>query len=64
METLSITTPGHLISSVRHAVGFRPHESLVCVTLNSNRVGTTLRINLPTDVTDAGPCAKKTTVPQ
>ncbi|MDB5243418.1 MAG: hypothetical protein JWP57_4043 [Spirosoma sp.] len=61
MEALSTNTAADLISLVHHAPGFRPRESLVCVSLNRNQVGATLRIDLPAEETDPWPCARKTT---
>jgi hypothetical protein len=47
MKTLHITTPADLISPIGHSLGYWPHESLVCVTLQNNRMGATLRLDLP-----------------
>lgn len=47
MEPLTIKTPADVLSFVGHTLGFWPHESLVCITLDANRVGATLRIDLP-----------------
>lgn len=47
MEPLSIKTPADVLSFVGHTLGFWPHESLVCITLADNRVGATLRVDLP-----------------
>jgi hypothetical protein len=48
MEPLTIKTPADVLSFVGHTLGFWPHESLVCITLDANRVGATLRVDLPT----------------
>lgn len=48
MEPLTIKTPADVLSFVGHTLGFWPHESLVCITLDNNRVGATLRVDLPT----------------
>jgi hypothetical protein len=47
METLTIKTPADVLSFVGHTLGFWPSESLVCITLRANRVGATLRVDLP-----------------
>jgi hypothetical protein len=47
MEPLTIKTPADVLSFVGHTLGFWPHESLVCITLDANRVGATLRVDLP-----------------
>ena len=48
MEPLTIKTPADVLSFVGHTLGFWPQESLVCITLDANRVGATLRVDLPT----------------
>lgn len=40
-------TPADVLSFIGHTLGFWPHESLVCITLDANRVGATLRVDLP-----------------
>ncbi|BCW78290.1 DUF4192 domain-containing protein [Arthrobacter sp. NicSoilC5] len=47
MEKLTIKTPPDVLSFIGHTLGFWPQESLVCITLNENSVGATLRIDLP-----------------
>lgn len=47
MEALTIKTPADVLSFVGHTLGFWPQESLVCITLDANRVGATLRVDLP-----------------
>ncbi|MBP2266321.1 hypothetical protein J3A64_001785 [Pseudarthrobacter sp. PvP004] len=47
MNALSIRDPADLLSFIGHTLGFWPQESLVCITLNRNNVGATLRIDLP-----------------
>jgi hypothetical protein len=47
MEKLTITTPSDVLSFIGHTLGFWPQESLVCITLNANSIGATLRIDLP-----------------
>ncbi|NSX35089.1 DUF4192 domain-containing protein, partial [Pseudarthrobacter oxydans] len=47
MEKLTITTPSDVLSFIGHTLGFWPQESLVCITLNQNSIGATLRIDLP-----------------
>jgi hypothetical protein len=47
METLTIKTPADVLSFIGHTLGFWPQESLVCITLDENRIGATLRIDLP-----------------
>jgi hypothetical protein len=47
MEPLTIKTPADVVSFIGHTLGFWPHESLVCITLDANRVGATLRVDLP-----------------
>ena len=47
MEKLTIKTPPDVLSFIGHTLGFWPKESRVCITLNDNSVGATLRIDLP-----------------
>lgn len=47
MEKLTITTPSDVLSLIGHTLGFWPQESLVCITMNDNSIGATLRIDLP-----------------
>jgi hypothetical protein len=47
MENLTIKTPPDVLSFIGHTLGFWPQESLVCITLNENNIGATLRIDLP-----------------
>ncbi|MFC9772483.1 MULTISPECIES: DUF4192 domain-containing protein [unclassified Pseudarthrobacter] len=47
MEKLTITTQSDILSFIGHTLGFWPKESLVCITLNANSIGATLRIDLP-----------------
>ncbi|MHA7299381.1 DUF4192 domain-containing protein [Pseudarthrobacter sp. MDT1-22] len=48
MDTLHITTPADLVSLIGHSLGYWPHESLVCISLQESRMGATLRLDLPT----------------
>ncbi|MHC6220590.1 DUF4192 family protein [Arthrobacter sp. MMS24-S77] len=47
MEALTIKTPANVLSFIGHALGFWPQESLVCITLDTNHVGVTRRVDLP-----------------
>ncbi|MDD0856764.1 DUF4192 family protein [Arthrobacter alpinus] len=47
MERLSIKTPEDFISLMGHTLGYWPKESLVCLTLDGHRIGSTLRVGLP-----------------
>jgi hypothetical protein len=47
METLTIKSPADLLSFIGHSLGFWPHESLVCITVDTDRLGATLRVDLP-----------------
>jgi hypothetical protein len=47
METLTIKSPGDLLSFIGHSLGFWPQESLVCITVDTDRIGATLRVDLP-----------------
>jgi hypothetical protein len=47
MEPPTIKTPADVLSFIGHTLGFWPHESLVCITLDANRAGATLRVDLP-----------------
>lgn len=47
MNALTIKDPADLLSFIGHTLGFWPEESLVCVTLDNDKVGATLRIDLP-----------------
>ncbi|MDQ0144655.1 DUF4192 domain-containing protein [Pseudarthrobacter niigatensis] len=47
MEKLTIKTPSDVLSFIGHTLGFWPQESLVCITMNENSIGATLRIDLP-----------------
>lgn len=44
---LSARSPADLLSYVQHAIGFTPTESLVVMTTSRNRLGATLRVDLP-----------------
>ncbi|MBW4095411.1 MAG: DUF4192 family protein [Acidobacteria bacterium] len=52
MERLSIKTPADFISLMGHSLGFWPQESLVCVNLDGQRIGATVRMDLPTNGQD------------
>ena len=45
--TVSVTSPADVLSYVPHALGFTPVESLVVMTMTGNRLGATLRVDLP-----------------
>ncbi|WP_157372470.1 DUF4192 family protein, partial [Arthrobacter sp. Soil736] len=47
METLTIKSPADLLSFIGHSLGFWPQESLVCITVDTDRLGATLRVDLP-----------------
>jgi hypothetical protein len=47
MNALTIKDPADLLSFIGHTLGFWPQESLVCITLDKDKVGATLRIDLP-----------------
>ena len=47
METLTIKSPADLLSFIGHTLGVWPQESLVCLTLDTNHIGATLRVDLP-----------------
>ena len=59
MDTLHITTPADRVSLIGHSLGYWPHESLVCLTLQHNRMGATLRLDLPTTPEHATTYARK-----
>ncbi|ALV39749.1 hypothetical protein AU252_22860 [Pseudarthrobacter sulfonivorans] len=59
MDTLHITTPADLVSLIGHSLGYWPHESLVCISLQQNRMGATLRLDLPTTPGHAHTYARK-----
>jgi hypothetical protein len=48
-----VASPADVLSYVPHALGFTPVESLVVMTLDGNRLGATLRVDLPAG--SAGP---------
>lgn len=52
MEPLTIKTPADVLSFIGHTLGFWPQESLVCITLASNHVRATLRVDLPKPSTE------------
>ena len=58
METLTIKSPADVLSFIGHTLGFWPKESLVCITLDNNRVGATLRIDLPKHTSERLPYAR------
>jgi hypothetical protein len=58
MEKLTITTPSDVLSFIGHTLGFWPQESLVCITLNENSIGATLRIDLPRETSQELPYAR------
>ncbi|BCW06075.1 DUF4192 domain-containing protein [Arthrobacter sp. NtRootA1] len=45
MNALTIKDPADLPSFIGHTLRFWPQESLVCVTLDNDKVGATLRID-------------------
>jgi len=45
MNALTIKDPADLLSFIGQTLRFWPQESLVCVTLDNDKVGTTLRID-------------------
>ncbi|MFJ5698713.1 DUF4192 domain-containing protein [Arthrobacter sp. NPDC093139] len=47
METLTIKSPADLLSFIGHTLGFWPQESLVCITVDTDHLGATLRVDLP-----------------
>ena len=47
METLTIESSADLLSFIGHTLGFWPQESLVCLTLDINHIGATLRVDVP-----------------
>ncbi|MEW1821220.1 DUF4192 family protein [Arthrobacter sp. NPDC080031] len=47
METLSSKTPADVLSFIGHTLGFWPQKSLVCISLDTNHIGVTLRVDLP-----------------
>ncbi|WP_051483214.1 DUF4192 family protein [Arthrobacter sp. 31Y] len=47
MSALTIKDPADLLSFIGHTIGFWSTESLVCITLDKDNVGATLRIDLP-----------------
>ncbi|BCW05983.1 DUF4192 family protein [Arthrobacter sp. NtRootA1] len=47
MNALTVKDPADLLSFIGHTLGFWPQESLVCITLDKDKVGATLRIDLP-----------------
>ena len=53
MERLSIKTPDDFISLMGYTLGYWPKESLVFITLDDRRIGSTLRVNLPAAGADA-----------
>ena len=59
MDTLHITTPADLVSLIGHSLGYWPHDSLVCLSLQNNRMGATLRLDLPTTPDHAHIYARK-----
>ncbi len=52
MERLSIKTPDDFISLMGHTLGYWPKESLVFITLDNRRIGSTLRVGLPASGVD------------
>ncbi|WP_309108255.1 DUF4192 family protein [Arthrobacter sp.] len=47
METPTIESPADLLSFIGHILVCWPQESLVCLTLDSNHIGATLRVDRP-----------------
>ena len=47
MEKLTIKTPSDVLSFIGHTLGFWPPESLVCITLDKDKVRANLHIDLP-----------------
>nr|WP_281375497.1 DUF4192 domain-containing protein [Arthrobacter wenxiniae] len=52
VERLGIKTPEDFISLMGHTLGYWPKESLVCLTLDGRRIGSTLRVGLPKEGAD------------
>ncbi|XAS74213.1 DUF4192 domain-containing protein [Micrococcaceae bacterium Sec5.1] len=61
MNELTIKDPADLLCFIGHTLGFWPKESLVCITLDDNRVGATLRIDLPRQPGNELPYARTVT---
>jgi hypothetical protein len=61
MNELTIKDPADLLSFIGHTLGFWPTESLVCITLDNNKVGATLRIDLPRQPGNELPYARTVT---
>jgi hypothetical protein len=57
-QNLTIKTPSDVLSFIGHTLGFWPHESLVCITLNENNIVAALRIDLPRQPGQELPCAR------
>jgi hypothetical protein len=61
MEPLTIKTPADVLSFIGHTLGFWPHESLVCITLDANRVGQRSELTFPTARADSDTLAQSLT---
>jgi hypothetical protein len=48
-----------LVSLIGHSLGYWPHDSMVCISLQQNRMGATLRLDLPTTPDHAHMYARK-----
>ena len=53
MERLSVKTADDFNGQMGHSLGYWPHESLVCVTVDDRRMGATLLVDLPSSNSDA-----------
>ena len=48
----SIREPADVLAFIPHSLGFAPQESLVLLTMDANRLGATLRLDLPSSSAD------------
>ena len=50
-KALSVSTPADILAYVPHALGFAPVESFVFITMAGTRIGATLRVDAPAEIT-------------
>ena len=53
MKKIKVSNHADLLATIAHTLGFTPANSLVLLTLQGNRVGATLRVDIPTEAPTA-----------
>ena len=53
MKKIKVSNHADLLATIAHTLGFTPANSFVLLTLQGNRVGATLRVDIPTEAPTA-----------